>query len=397
VPAIGSAAKALLPKLAHKENLLMTTTTMARPSLQDMLKAAADATAYRVDVAAEAARQQGIDYASEDKTASAADAVPTDVVHRYATALEYTAKTATIDLAAGTAAGVGPGAGPNALRVTETDNVGTVARAGLGVPAKGGKVRGTVLPTSEAGEKSAAALYQRNIGALAKLASMQDDYDDEIEARMYMHGEDRATAQAKHMRKNKNLLGGMLGGYGALLGGGGMLSGGAGAVPALATAAALGAAGYVGGRALAEHAIAPSAALHSKRHGGSKHASVLFEGNLAALRKLAEDAINPAQISASTHAPGSLPRGVSQAGENAPRVPAQVASRAAIENLTRRQAKAPARADVVAMSMAGAGATDDTAGQAFANTSGTKVASLTRTAACRALLQNLAKEAEAQL
>lgn len=121
-----------LPKTASQENEIMaTTTTMGRPSLQTLIKSAMAGAATRVDVSLEAARQlvnAGVE-TPKTKVASAQNkqpfspSIPTDVTTKLASALDYVArqlnpKLAEIDLDSDTSDGVGPGEGPGSLEVT---------------------------------------------------------------------------------------------------------------------------------------------------------------------------------------------------------------------------------------------------------------------------------------
>lgn len=120
--------------------------------------------------------------------------------------------------------------------------------------------------------------------------------------------------------------------------------------------------------------------------------------------KLAEDAINPAQISGGTIPVGEPPEGVRASGEAGPSEPADVSSQkrlissneAAI-NFTKGQAKADPKSDVnkVLTEPALSSAHDDVLQRAFDNTerAGVKISSLVRSSATRALLEKMAEEA----
>jgi hypothetical protein len=135
----------------------------------------------------------------------------------------------------------------------------------------------------------------------------------------------------------------------------------------------------------------------------------LLARNRAALglEKKAEDAINPAQISAGKVSPG-LPEGAGASGESVPAEPGDVSSQKrlissneAAMSYTKGEAKADPKSDVakVLVEPPLSAATDKTLSESFDNTSkaGVKIAAdLTRSSAAQALLSKLAEDAEAE-
>lgn len=112
-----------LPKLSEAN---MSTQVTAKPTINEMLKAAMDGTLSKLDVTAEAARQLG---GVVEKTASAAsDSIPTDVLHKLAAALGYVAdqleKGAAIELPGAAHGEPAPGTGPGALKVMKAETDG---------------------------------------------------------------------------------------------------------------------------------------------------------------------------------------------------------------------------------------------------------------------------------
>lgn len=124
-----------LPKLASTENRIMTTSTKARPDLQDLIKTAMEGAGNNVDISLEAARQitnaGGTAPRTVEKTASAkTEHVSTELIHKLAAAAQYTATQLDSKLASTnfpTENSSGPGNGPNASEVmaakSEEENI----------------------------------------------------------------------------------------------------------------------------------------------------------------------------------------------------------------------------------------------------------------------------------
>lgn len=186
---------------------------------------------------------------------------------------------------------------------------------------------------------------------------------------------------------------------GAALGGSGgaLLGGPVGAIRGGAQAARA--------QAAAEQAAAEQAAAAEMPKAASNQ---LVVRNLLAigLLKHAEDAINPAQISAGkADATGAQPpAGAAPAGEEVPNEPSDVSaqkrkmlsSNEAAINYTKRDAKADSKSDVgdVVQEPAQSSSTDPVLNHAFAHTgeAGSKISSITRVAAARAVLSKLAEQ-----
>lgn len=119
--------------------------------------------------------------------------------------------------------------------------------------------------------------------------------------------------------------------------------------------------------------------------------------------KEAEDAINPAHISAGATVPPDT-RESGQSGGSSPHGASMVSSNESVTNLTRREAKAEAKADMKAYvtEPALSASTDSVLQAAFSHTgeAGAKVASAVpgaiKTAAAKALLSSIAAQAQAQ-
>lgn len=123
-------AEFLPAKMAQAEGLIMN--MAQRPTIQDMVKAAMQGTADRIEVTKEAARQIArFRGAEEEKTASAQDEHPehysTEHIMKMAEALEYIAAETVKEADEG---GVVPGEGPGALEVSESNVGGTSLEAG---------------------------------------------------------------------------------------------------------------------------------------------------------------------------------------------------------------------------------------------------------------------------
>ncbi len=139
--------------------------------------------------------------------------------------------------------------------------------------------------------------------------------------------------------------------------------------------------------------------------GKAKKASSRLTEILAGIKKQAEDAINPAQISAGTIDPEKPPEGARESGQSGPSEPSDVSSQkrlissndAAI-NFTKREAKADPKSDAsrVLVNPALSAAHDNTLGKAFDNTekAGVKISHSVKAAAVRALLEKMAEEAD---
>ena len=439
-------------KVAHKEMTSMSDTTMfQRPNLQDLVKEAMEGTVQRVDINLEAARQlAGISEPPAERTKQASaqpEMTPTSYITKLAGALDYLSKQA----AEGTNE-LGPGKGPNALDVSaataSSENIdagqgGQAIAADLppknpaqqasGVakdPANAMQTNDSMMhgeqPVDPMSNEKTSAAYRKNLARLGLTKQAEGEWVygavpgffgggptgaalggllSHDAAQMARHqGGDAAAMEAAGKR---SAVGQMVGGAGGSVLGSmpGMVAGD----PRLANIGA-----FVGGHggAYLGHRTATKKLREkeeaSEKKGKEKKSSVLAR-NLAALglSKLAEDAINPAQISAGQEsAQGATPPpGAAPAEEGTPSEPSDVNSQkrlidsnqAAID-YTKREAKADPKSDVnkVLAEPALSAAHDQTLAKTLEHTqaAGVKIShDLTKTAAAQALLYKLAEEA----
>jgi hypothetical protein len=420
------------------------TTMHERPSLQAMVKAAMSGSSNALQVNIEASRQSTMQTGST-KTASAkvagSKSVETAMVHKLASAIEHIA-----DLIVKEAEG--PGEGPGALTVMESNvGGGPILEGGDSGQATAGnqppktpalqadKVQegnaGTGLETNDEMShpeqpvepiKNASGLEASNRERLLKVAKEQNPEGHHLRRALLGNATSAAIeAEKGHKLKSfgkalrhevkENLKGTAIGGAGgAALGAGiGALAKGktglkGGAFTGLGIGANVGGiAGAIKGRHDAE-----ASRIHGE-HSKHKKASV----PVALIRKLAEDAINPASIDAPKgQDPMSPPEGASASGEGVPSEPsdvssqkAMIASNEAAINYTKGQAKADPKKDVnqVLNEPALSAAHDRVLNEAFVNTgaAGVKISSaktapsVTKVAAQRVVLNNLLKRASA--
>ncbi len=405
-------------KVAHKEKISMTTTMMQRPNLHDLIKEAMEGTASKVDISAEAMRQLenvGATTLAHTKTASAAPAqssrVPTEYLHKLAGALDHMVKTAS----EGTTT-IQPGKGPNALEVLETTSAGENVDVNMG----GARAKIPTSPAMESSgvakdpanamatnatmshpeqpedpmhnEKSAAALYEKNLAVfgLSKEA---------LDKKRIVEAASSAGKKAKDVltgAKARSLYHDLKANDGAL--------------PSAVKEPMKAQLKKEVGKTVGAYAgIGGAAALAAKAATGKKKEASILERNLAVMgiAKQAEDAINPAQISAGKTETGATPpEGVSASEEAGPSEPSDVnsqksmiSSNEAAINYTRRQAKADPKKDAghLLNEPALSASTDTVLNEAFDHTSqaGAKIASSRmRTAAAQALLSKLAEDAK---
>lgn len=346
----------------------MKTTMMPTPSLNDLVKEAMEGAARKVDFAAEAARQManiGEGHREESKTASAKplEITPNEYIQKLAAGLEYLEKEAE---AASTGTGsLGPGRGPHALAVLTPKASGTMPDAG-----EQGHARKTI-PLTPAMASSGVAKDPPNAMAssAAKTASSQ--------AAVFAALGIKVAAKEKCSECSKDPC----------------------ECSSEKKAAALAKKNLEVLSKTAGFAVAAKAPVSD----ASDDLFLAYKAHMAEAVKQAEDAINPAHISAGKVAGGS-PEGVSASEENVPKQPAGatglVASNQAAINYTRRDAKAPEKSQMnprlnePMMSTS----TDSTLQKTLAHTNeaGAKIAGdLTRTAAAQALLSKFAEDARA--
>lgn len=352
-----------LPKLSEAR---MNTTVTSRPTLNDMVKAAMAGAIDRVSITDEAVRQIG----GTVKSASAelnVQSLPTDLLNKLADALGYVAdqieKGASIEISGGSTGGTGPGAGPGALQVTQSavsgDSVLKPGQTGgkdeAGAPMESGKhgpaptnAMGTnesmqhgSWPADVMNGKTAGDLASSNLERLSKVGAQQKE----------------ALLPLPNMQKVR------------------------GAIAAKGTLPNLGGGGAGGGIVSAVRKLA---------------AEKLAE------KKQAEDANNPAQISAG-HTGGPVASGTAS-GEAVPSQPADVSaqerligSNEAAINFTKRDATRDPISDAGRV-YASPVMKDPVLSQVFENSgkAGVKTSAANdaiKIAAARALLSKLAADA----
>lgn len=393
-----------LPKLAEVQ--MKNTTMMRRPDVNALLKEAMEGTLSRADVSAEAARQIGQHGGERTKTASAETStghIATEQVAKLASALDYAAQLLEKEAM--------PGEGPNALQVSAATSSGPSLQPGqsgqatLGnQPPKNPATQTEVVQAGKANTgletnddqvvkgdpaiKNAAALQQGNLvhlqkfakstgGKAAPLGTVAGNVAGTLGGLSLAGKAEQAAGKALSGVKNRGV---------------------AKVLTGLAGPAAIVAGGSLGARA--------GRAVGKKIDGitGSKK-----EASIAYLRKLAEDAINPAQISSGTAGDANtVPDGVSAAGEGAVSVPSDVSSQAALVgsneaaiNFTKGQAKADPKKDLgqILNEPALSSASDKVLNESLDNTgaAGVKISSLQggvlKVAAARALLNQTLKSA----
>lgn len=465
-------------KVAHRR--ISMGSMMTRPLLQDLVKQAMDATVSKVSIVDEAARQLGQPQEKTAAAApKPSNHIPSEVCVKYAEALEYMAKQSADPGSAGVASpGVGPGQGAGqVMEVLEATSEDPPIQPGAqgqatskNVPPKDPPMRSfpdnkgpanvmddnlemqhpeqPVDPmnnekASNEGLKESAALFRKNAAALGlkKQALSMTPEGHEYDAAMSDAAKQHALQQMQTMQQHGIV------GYGQGGEGGAFIPNiGKSLMYQLTTPAGTGPETHPMLAARMAHAKAeahkqgknvwnPFKGLGTpipEEEGGTpgvfgtlggvkkeSAAKALFAKNAAALglKKVAEDAINPAQISAgAASAQGAeAPQGVSASEEGPiPAEPSDVNSQkrligtndAAI-NYTKRQAKADPKRDLgqLITEPALSASTDKTLDIAFDNTNaaGAKIASakktpspaarLTKTAAAHALLLKMAEEA----
>lgn len=378
-PGVGTEGKStpprgmeFLPKVAYREKISMAN-IMSRPTMQDLVKEAMAGTLTKVHISAEAARALGVPPVEQAKTAAAPPSmVPSDVIEKTAAALEFLAsKEAASPGSAGVASpGVGPGQGAGqVMQVLEAESSGANIDAGQQGQATSKNVPPKDPPMQSTKEQKADP---------SNAMQTNDDMQHAEQPVDPMHNEKASIAAQKQaealFRKNAGVMG--------LL--------------------------KAGGR------MPPTAALKRvKDMEADKEASALKRKNLGMLKKMAEDAINPAQISAgAASAQGATaPQGVSPSEEGPiPSEPSDVnsqkrhiASNQAAIDYTKRDAKKDPKKDLghLLTEPALSASTDKTLERTLDHTgqAGAKIASsrLTKTAAAHALLLKMAEETAAEV
>lgn len=422
-------------KTAEREDFMAT--MIERPTLQEMLKAAMEGTVSKIDITNEAARQLANQGDSDEKTAEVAKGASGSA--HYST--EFVEKLAdAVGFIATKIAAQKPGEGPGALHVMQATSSSKNVDAGeqgaataahqvpkdpplqkspvaKGDPSTGLKTNDDMKHPEQPVDpmhNEKAKLSQQNLDRLTKVGQGLNNLKGK-QAPAFDGQDPKKPGHAKEAATKEALLGSM-GSMGVLRGGtSGLVGAGrraAQATKALTPAQALAseAAGHSKAIPWGPQIDPGQAAMHSLHQqamgGAAKAASASISAIRAAFKKVAEDAINPAQISAGA----ATPPDASASEQGVPSQPSDVKSQmglvgsnqAAI-NYTKGQAKADPKKDVnkVLTEPALSAAHDKTLQQAFVNTgkAGVKISSAekmagdaTKIAAARALLSKLAAE-----
>lgn len=461
-----------LPKVAHQEKTM--TTAMKRPQLHDLVKEAVAGTASKVDIDAEAMRQlanMGVVPQGREKVAAAESPtklLPTAYIDKVAGALDYAAGLLSKQADVGTTK-LGPGEGPNALQVlTPQGGENPVKEPGSQGQASGKNIPPRTPPMQSSGvakdpsnamatndsmmhgeqpvepikNEKTSAVYRRNLAVmgLQKVAKKEapprsgdlPDYAYGAVPGLLGGGVPGAlmggalSSRAGEMAQQagidptegakRSATGQIIGGLGGSLAGAGLGAGlgSIGGRGGAALGAMLGSIPGGFGGAYLGHRVATGDLRRAAEAEAAKNASVknvyLRNMEVFGLRKMAEDAINPAHIVAGpAEAMGSAaPPGVAPSEEGVPNEPSDVnaqkaliSSNQAAINYTRAQAKRDPKSDMgdVVSEPALSAARDKTLNMVFQHTqeAGAKISSdLTRTAAAQALLSKFAAEAAAK-
>jgi hypothetical protein len=409
---------------------------MPRPGLQDLVKSAMESTLSRAQIVAEAARQFGHEVeAPVTKTASAKsdNHIPSEVCEKYASALEFLSKQAADPGSAEVASpGVGPGMGANATEVLVSNRTENIKAQNMG--------QAKVQPPTSPGFESDPGKSSDPTNAMATNDEMQhgeQPVDPMGNAHASNAAQKQASANLAYLQKIAKLPDAVL----KTMADAAKKAPKTGAFPVDKTIKA------VGGRLNADKlkqlaaqagpsrsgAIMPGQLSVKDLLGGGggglgkvagvklSSAQLTFLRNLDALgveyisqdklMKIAEDAINPAQISAGpASAQGAeAPDGVS-GSEDGPEPPkpgpantqaSLIGSNESAINYDKRQAKANMRSDMSNLlnEPMQASSGDSTLQTMLDHTaqSGAKIAQQqTKTAAAHALLLKLAQAQDAE-
>lgn len=417
-----------LPAKVAQQEISMTT-MMGRPSLQALVKEAMEGTASQVDINTEAMFQQANigEPPPKEKVASVRDlpdVIPTDYVEKVAAALDYLSKQAEEG-----STSLKPGVGPGALQVMEATSseenydVNDSGQAKTQIPTKPPMTSSGVAkdppnamqdnidmahpeqPVDPMGNEKTSAIYTRN---LKRLGLNKEAAGTQVVTKLLGSGASPAagTKVMGRLTRAGSALRELPGRVRSSVAEGARKA--YSHVKAHPKAYGVGAGGTVaagGGAAL----------LAGGKKGKKKKASVqdeLLIRNLLHLGiiKNAEDAINPANISAGPTQTGATPpEGASPSEEQVPNEPgdvnkqkAMVGSNQAAIDYTKGQAKSDPKSDVnkVLDEPPLTSATDKVLQNVFDSTpkAGVKIShvrrDLTKTAAAQALLSKIAQEAE---
>jgi hypothetical protein len=369
----------MLPKLGSGEDS-MTLSAVARPTLQDMVTSAMTGAASRASIVKEAAHQQALAGAGLEGEVPAVESIETDYVMKLASAVDYVAEQvkqgASLAGAYNLKEGkVEPGKGPGALKVMQATATGTP-------PGPGQQGAGHHQPPKNPGvEKARPAEHSPT--------KMESNLAHPVGGKML---EKNNSAKTEVVRREKFEK--MAASFTSALK----------AMPKEASEKVI----VTPEKTAAEtcpDCKKPMAECTCKSEKKASPDNLV--DYMLSLTKKAEDAINPAQISAGA----AVPPATSAAGESggapaggSPQGPSGlVSSNQGAIDYKKSQAYANRKADLgkYLTEPAMSGATDKTLAEAFAHTSeaGTKFASASpamKTAAAKALLMKLADEAEAR-
>jgi hypothetical protein len=396
----------LPPKIAQREVSMIT----PRITIHEMVKAAAQAASDHAAVSLEAERQL-VHHGVPVKVASVAadpESIPTTYVEKLAGACEYLS-----EYLAKEAADIGPGTGPNPMQVLEA------------------KSERNEFESGHQGEATSAHVVPKNPGThkpsetpAGPSNALDDNMNEAVSGTQKVSG-----ITADDLRKAASLADVGKKARGAAIEAGGYLRGAAkdtkkavGAVIAKAKPAGAAAAKdtsehlarnkgkyMVGGGLAAAGGAGAAYGMSRKKEAAAvdsqKQASAALDPRLLdyflQMTKSAEDAINPAQISAGAAvAPDTSSAGESggaPAGGQPEGPTGLVGSNEAAINYTRGQAKAPMKSQLAAVltEPALSAAHDSTLDKAFDNTgkAGVKISHSLRSSAARAVLEKMAEEA----
>lgn len=321
---------------------------VARPTVQDMVKAAMDGVAGRFDIEAEGARQAEN---LGEKTASAqpveSDTVSYDEAMKLASAVEYIAEEFAKEAQ--------PGEGPGALTVTESPG-------GSSLPDKKGQSKSHAVPMStplQSAGKGPATQMQNTMDHPAGAGQTQQTaLKGAKHASAIREAAEKLAGEDKELEKKETE-----------------------------------------GLSQVEKGLEKA----EKAHEQEKKASLADRIRAASGEtKEAEDAINKAQISAGSAVPPDT-RESGQSGGASPHGASAVSSSESVKNLTRREAKAEPKSDMKAYvtEPALSSSTDSVLQAAFSHTNeaGAKIASAmpgaVKTAQAKALLTRIAEAGKA--
>lgn len=390
----------------------------ARLSLQDLVKAASEGAFARSRIDSEARRHIGdlgeTKTASERVASDQMESVPTDYVLKLAAACdEITGQIAK------EASEVGPGKGPNTLPISETKGGPAISEdsgkaknqpPAAAVDGQSKMVNDEKSPPGGGGEQKVAKVDESEEHAkkeMAKLDKIEDKVEQVAEKKAEnLHPElaaayaaqDKASTPGHRIREALSTIGGGVSGAGlgtglGLAAGHGLKALGLGVDPN--NAALLGGAGgAILGGGLGRLAGGNQGQSDIEAGKALEHALAMEQKHASALRsllKVAEDALNPAQISAGKEP--KVPAGVSDSSQPGGSVSPHVGSNEEAASMSPRDAQAQPKKDMKAYidEPMQTSSTDKVLNNAFANTgkAEAKIASDQQVSAAKELLARL--------